>query len=68
MAETDVTARGVCLVGGPQISHAEDAISSVVDFDSDAVMIDCGAGRSLPTILANIEGAGIDPRKKVRIQ
>jgi glyoxylase-like metal-dependent hydrolase (beta-lactamase superfamily II) len=26
-------------------------------------MIDCGAGRSLPTILANTEAAGVDPRR-----
>lgn len=61
--EQELIARGVHLVAGPDISHAEDAASFVVDFGSEAVMIDCGAGRSLPTILANTEAAGIDPRK-----
>ena len=63
MAETELIARGVYLVGGPQISHAEDAASFVIDFGGEAVMIDCGAGRSLRIILANIEAAGIDPRR-----
>jgi glyoxylase-like metal-dependent hydrolase (beta-lactamase superfamily II) len=62
MPNTEQIARGVYLVGGPQISHAEDATSFVIGFDGDAVMIDCGAGRSLQTILANIEAACIDPR------
>ena len=62
MPDTEQIARGVYLVGGPQISHAEDATSFVIDFGGEAVMIDCGAGRSLQTILANIEAAGIDPR------
>ncbi|MCX5838829.1 MAG: MBL fold metallo-hydrolase [Deltaproteobacteria bacterium] len=62
MPDTERIARGVYLVGGPQISHAEDATSFVIDFGGEAVMIDCGAGRSLKTILANIDAAGIDPR------
>lgn len=62
MPDTERIARGVYLVGGPQISHAEDATSFVIDFGGEAVMIDCGAGRSLRTILANIDAAGIDPR------
>ena len=54
MPDTERIARGVYLVGGPQISHAEDATSFVIDFGGEAVMIDCGAGRSLRIILANI--------------
>ena len=62
MPDTERIARGVYLIGGPQISHAEDATYFVIDFGGEAVMIDCGAGRTLQTILANIEAAGIDPR------
>jgi glyoxylase-like metal-dependent hydrolase (beta-lactamase superfamily II) len=51
------------MVGGPQISHAEDATCFVIDFGGEAVMIDCGAGRSLKTILTNIDEAGIDTRR-----
>jgi metallo-beta-lactamase class B len=63
MPDTERITRGVYLVGGPQISHAEDATSFVIDFGGEAIMIDCGAGRSLQTILANIEASGIDPRR-----
>jgi hypothetical protein len=44
MPDTERIARGVYMVGGPQISNAEDAISFVIDFGREAVMIDCGAG------------------------
>jgi hypothetical protein len=54
MPDTERIARGVYLVGGPQISHTEDATSFVIDFGWESVMIDCGAGRSLKTILANM--------------
>ena len=54
MPDTERIARGVYLVGGPQISHTEDATSFVIDFGGESVMIDCGAGRSLKTILANM--------------
>jgi len=57
----ELVARGVLLVGGPGIYHAEDAMSFVVDFASELVMIDCGTGRSLRTIIEIIEGAGTDP-------
>ena len=62
MPNTEMIARDVYLVGGPQVSHAEDATSFVIGFDGEAAMIDCGAGRSLQIILANIEAARIDKR------
>ncbi len=63
MPDTEKIARGVYRVGGPPISHDEDAAAFVIDFVAEAVMIDCGAGRSIETILANIEAAGIDPQR-----
>ncbi len=62
MATFESIARGVTLVGGPEISHAEDAASFLIDFGGEGVLIDCGAGRSLERILANIAAAGFDPQ------
>jgi len=62
MGSAEIIARGVFLVGGPEISHSEDATSFIIRFNGELVMIDCGAGRSLKTILQNIENAGLDPR------
>lgn len=62
MATFESIARGVALVGGPEISHAEDATAFLIDFNGEGVMIDCGAGRSLERILANVEAAGFDPQ------
>ena len=54
-------ARGIYLVGGPEISHAEDATAFVIDFDGELVMVDCGAGRSVERIIDNVEEEGLDP-------
>lgn len=58
-AETIVP--GIYLVGGPEISHAEDATSFLIDFSGELVLIDCGAGRSIGRILRNVEQVGLDP-------
>lgn len=60
MGAAEEIAPGVYLVGGPEISHAEDATSFLIDFSGELVMIDCGAGRSIKRILRNIEQAGLD--------
>ena len=62
MTTGEPIAEGVFLVGGPKISCEEDAASYLIDFNNEAVLIDCGAGRSLKRILANIEEAGVNPR------
>lgn len=62
MTATEPIARGVFLVGGPEFSNPEDAAAFVIDFGGEAVMIDCGAGRSLKRISAKIEQAGVDPQ------
>lgn len=54
---------GVYLVGGPNISHSEDATVFIVDMGGELVMIDSGAGRSARRILQNIKDAGFDPAK-----
>jgi metallo-beta-lactamase class B len=54
---------GVYLVGGPNVSHSEDATVFIVDMGGELIMIDSGAGRSAGRILQNISDAGFDPQK-----
>ena len=61
MGAAERIAPGIYLVGGPEISHAEDATSFLIDFDGELVMVDCGAGRSVELILDNVEEEGLDP-------
>ena len=63
MGEAEQIIPGVYLVAGPNISHAEDATSFVIDFGDQLVMIDSGLGRSVPVILDNIRSAGLDPKQ-----
>lgn len=50
-------------MGGPNISHSEDATVFVVEMGGALVMIDSGAGPSARRILQNIKDAGLDPAK-----
>jgi glyoxylase-like metal-dependent hydrolase (beta-lactamase superfamily II) len=59
----ETIARGVFLVGGAAISHVENAASFVIDCGPEMVMVDCGAGPSVRTILEKIEGAGFDSHR-----
>ena len=61
MGASEEIVSGIYLVGGPELSHAEDAACFLIDFGRELVMIDCGAGRSIGRILRNIEQAGLDP-------
>ncbi|MDI9569782.1 MAG: MBL fold metallo-hydrolase [Pseudomonadota bacterium] len=63
MGAAEVVVPGVYLVGGPNISRAEDATVFVIDGGEELAMIDAGAGRSARTLENNILGAGLDPRK-----
>ncbi|MDD5713222.1 MAG: MBL fold metallo-hydrolase [Smithellaceae bacterium] len=63
MTAGEIIGEGVYLVGGPNISHAEDATSFVVQMGSELAMIDCGAGRSAGRIEENIVSLGLDPQK-----
>jgi len=51
--------RGVYIVGGPGISHAEDAASYIVVSGEELVMIDTGAGSRTEQILKNMEELGL---------
>ena len=61
MGKAEVIADGVYLIGGPDVSRSDDAASFVIDFGSEMVMIDAGAGGSSRILRKNIEDAGLDP-------
>lgn len=60
MGAAEKIAPGIYVVGGPEISHSEDATSFLIDFSGELVMVDCGAGRSIGRILRNVEQTGLD--------
>ncbi|MGV8059724.1 MAG: MBL fold metallo-hydrolase [Smithellaceae bacterium] len=53
--------RGVYLIGGPDITQADDATIYLIDFADELVLIDSGAGRSSKQIVRNIEMLGLNP-------
>jgi glyoxylase-like metal-dependent hydrolase (beta-lactamase superfamily II) len=53
--------RGIYLVGGPNVTMADDAAVYLIDFAGDFVLIDAGAGRSSKQIVRNIEMLGLNP-------
>ncbi len=63
MGKAEVIADGVYLVGGPGVSHSEDATVFVITFPEELVMIDSGAGKSAGRLVKNIENSGLDPSK-----
>jgi len=56
-------AEGIFLVGGPDITASEDAAVYIVDCGGELVMIDCGAGQSIKTIIEAICETGRDPHE-----
>jgi glyoxylase-like metal-dependent hydrolase (beta-lactamase superfamily II) len=48
---------GVYLIGSPNLTAAEDCCVYLVDL-GDLILIDAGAGKSIPAILENIESLG----------
>ena len=52
---------GIYLIGGPNVTHSDDATVFVIDFSGELVMIDAGAGRSSDKLARNIESAGFKP-------
>ncbi len=53
--------RGIYLVGGPNLTHSEDATVFLIDCDGELVMIDSGAGRSVSRIEQAIRNLNYDP-------
>ncbi len=54
-------ADGVYIIGGPDISHAEDATSFIIDCHEELIMIDSGAGRTSHQLVENIRDLDMDP-------
>jgi glyoxylase-like metal-dependent hydrolase (beta-lactamase superfamily II) len=59
--KTEEIVSGVYLIGGPNVTLADDAAVYLIDFAGDLVMIDAGAGRSSSQIIRNIEMLGLKP-------
>jgi glyoxylase-like metal-dependent hydrolase (beta-lactamase superfamily II) len=59
--KTEEILRGIYLIGGPDVTLADDAAIYLIDFAGDLVMIDSGAGRSSLQIVRNIEMLGLNP-------
>jgi len=52
---------GIYLIGGSDMTSAEDAAVFLIDFKKTLVMIDAGAGGSFSQLVRNIEMLGFDP-------
>jgi glyoxylase-like metal-dependent hydrolase (beta-lactamase superfamily II) len=59
--KTEEIITGIYLIGGSNVTAADDAAIYLIDFASDLVMIDAGAGRSSAQIIRNIEILGFNP-------
>lgn len=60
--KTEEIVSGVYLIGGPNVTGADDAAVYLIDFGSDLVLIDAGAGGSASQLVRNIEMLGLDPK------
>ena len=61
--KTEEIIGGVYLIGGPNITSADDAAIYLIDFEETLVLIDAGAGRDFEQIVRNIEFLGFKPAK-----
>ncbi|MEW6186893.1 MAG: MBL fold metallo-hydrolase [Thermodesulfobacteriota bacterium] len=52
---------GIFCVGGPDLSHPQDALSYLVIGEESSALIDCGAGEGAEVIWDNIDKAGLNP-------
>ena len=50
-------------VGGPTLTHGNDAAVYLVHFGNVAALIDAGCGRATDRLLQNIEAAGVSPEQ-----
>jgi len=61
MMKTEEIVSGVYLIGGPNVTQADDAAVYLIDYAESLVMIDSGAGGSSSQIVRNIEMLGLNP-------
>lgn len=59
--ESEKILSGVYLIGGPNVTQSDDAAVYLIDFGSDLVLIDAGAGGSSSQLVRNIEMLGLNP-------
>ena len=59
--KTEEIVSGVYLIGGPNVTQADDAAVYLIDFAGDLVLIDAGAGGSSSQLVRNIEMLGLNP-------
>jgi glyoxylase-like metal-dependent hydrolase (beta-lactamase superfamily II) len=52
---------GIYCVGGPDISHPQDALVYLIKGEGTAVLIDAGAGKGSAVIWENIRESGVNP-------
>ena len=53
---------GIYMIGGPELTAPEDCSVYLLDLE-DLVLIDCGAGRSYPMLVDNMESLGLNPER-----
>jgi len=58
---TEEILSGVYLIGGPNVTQADDAAVYLIDFKGELVLIDAGAGGSASQLVRNIEMLGLNP-------
>lgn len=61
MMKTEEIVSGVYMIGGPNVTQADDAAVYLIDYAGNLVMIDSGAGGSASQIIRNIEMLGLNP-------
>ena len=59
--KTEEIVSGVYLIGGPNVTQADDAAVYLIDYAGNLVLIDSGAGGSSSQIVRNIEMLGLNP-------
>ncbi len=50
---------GVYLVGGPELTHPSDCLIYAVDGGKESALVDCGSGKSVGKLMANLERVGL---------
>ncbi|HHO77057.1 MAG TPA: MBL fold metallo-hydrolase [Deltaproteobacteria bacterium] len=63
MSDPECIHNGIYIIGGPGISHFQDAAVFVVQCGDELVMIDSGAGKSALMLQENICRLGLDPAR-----
>ncbi|TFG93794.1 MAG: MBL fold metallo-hydrolase [Syntrophobacterales bacterium] len=63
MKQERTIGEGIYIIGGPGITHVEDATSFIIDCGEELVMSDSGVGKTAHLLVEHIEGLGLDPER-----